>query len=93
MGTILVQKIDGITPLTVYNDLRKIAKSDYRNRDSRLAAVNARMTRLESELAEYAMRHYRLDNVADPSKSILISEHALLNSRYFRAVDAQRPQR
>jgi hypothetical protein len=39
------------------------------------------------------MRHYRLDNVADPSKSILISERALLNSRYFRAVDAQRPRR
>jgi hypothetical protein len=50
----LVQKIAGITPLTVYNDLRKIARGDYRNRDSRLAAVDARMTRLESELAEYA---------------------------------------
>jgi len=38
------------------------------------------------------MNHYRLDNVADPSKSILISEHALLNSRYFSAVDALRPR-
>jgi len=25
-----------------------------------------------------SIRHYRLNNVADPSKSILISEHALL---------------
>lgn len=50
----MVQKLEGVTPLAVYNDLRKIAKGDYRNRDSRLAAVDARMTRLESELAEYA---------------------------------------
>jgi len=50
----MVQKIDSITPLVIYNDLRKIAKGDYRNRDSRLAAVDARMTRLKSELAEYA---------------------------------------
>jgi hypothetical protein len=50
----MVQEIDGVTPLAVYNDLRKIAKGDYRNRDSRLAAVDARMTRLESELEEYA---------------------------------------
>jgi hypothetical protein len=54
MEATLAQKIDGITPLAVYNDLRKIAKGDYRNRDSRLAAVDARMTRLESELADYA---------------------------------------
>jgi hypothetical protein len=39
---------------------------------------------IESE----AIRHYRLNNVADLSKSILISEHALVNSRYFIAVDA-----
>jgi hypothetical protein len=39
---------------------------------------------IESE----AIRHYRLNDVADPSKSILISEHALVNSRYFIAVDA-----
>lgn len=50
----MVQKIDCVTPLAVYNDLRKIARGDFRNRDSRLAAVDARMTRLESELVEYA---------------------------------------
>jgi len=50
----MARKIDSIAPLVVYNDLRKIAEGDYRNRDSRLAAVDARMTRLETEVAEYA---------------------------------------
>jgi len=52
----MFQKIASITPLVIYNDLQKIAKGDYRNRDSRLAAVDARMTRLESELADYAQQ-------------------------------------
>jgi len=48
------QTIDSIAPLTVYNDLRKIAKGDHKNRDSRLTAVDARMDRYAAELIEYA---------------------------------------
>lgn len=39
------------------------------------------------------IRHFRLRDVKDPSRSILVSEQALLNTRYFRAVDAQKIRR
>jgi len=35
------------------------------------------------------IRHFRLRNTSEPTTSILISERALLNPRYFRAADAQ----
>ncbi|HYB11198.1 MAG TPA: hypothetical protein VEJ16_16165 [Alphaproteobacteria bacterium] len=52
----MIVKSDGIAPLAVYNDLRKIALGDYKNRDARLDAVDVRMTRLRAEIVEYAKR-------------------------------------
>jgi hypothetical protein len=48
------QTIDSIAALAVYNDLRKIAEGDYKNRDSRLNAVDARMDRYAADLIQYA---------------------------------------
>lgn len=39
------------------------------------------------------IRHFRLCDVKDPSRSILVSERALLNPRYFRAVGSQQAPR
>ena len=47
-------KLDSIAPLAVYNDLLKIAAGDNKNRDNRLAAVDARRSRLEAEVAVHA---------------------------------------
>ncbi|HYB09568.1 MAG TPA: hypothetical protein VEJ16_07850 [Alphaproteobacteria bacterium] len=35
------------------------------------------------------IRHFRLRNTSEPTTSILISERALLNPRYFRTADVQ----
>ena len=39
------------------------------------------------------IRHFRLRNVNEPTTSILISERALLNPRYFRVVNVENIRR